>query len=76
MSYGFRRKPYGNRYRLSDDNGRSWSEEQPISIDGECDDLGYPSSICRPDGSLVTLWYQYRSDLQRALLRCRGWRLE
>ena len=73
MTYGYRREPYGNRFRVSKDNGVSWSDEQILSDDGENLDLGYPSTALMGDGSLVTLWYESRGG--RAQLRYCRWRL-
>lgn len=72
MSYGYRKKPYGNRFRISRDNGKSWSDEAVLSDDGENDDLGYPSSALLSDGTIATLWYQNRKGT--ALLRCKRWK--
>ncbi len=75
MSYGYRRSPYGNRCRISKDNGISWSEELILSEDGFSWDVGYPSTAQLSDGTLVTLWYQFRDSTGLASLRCMGWRL-
>ena len=40
MAYGYRRKPYGNQARVSEDGGRSWSEPITLSSDGFSGDLG------------------------------------
>ena len=58
MSYGHRRPPYGNQARISEDDGQTWSEPLSISSDGVSGDLGYPSTVEFPDGSLVTVWYE------------------
>ena len=58
MSYGYRRPPYGNQARVSQDQGRSWSEAITISGDGISSDLGYPSTVELNDGSLLTAWYE------------------
>ena len=73
MAYGYRKEPYGNRFRISSDNGKSWSGEAILSDDGEDWDLGYPSSALLSDGSIVTAWYQSRSGI--ASLRVKQWRL-
>lgn len=73
VSYGYRKKPYGNRARISSDHGKTWSEELVISDDGENWDLGYPSSVEMPDGSFITLWYEKRGDLGQ--LRYKRWQI-
>jgi hypothetical protein len=57
LIYGYRSAPYGIRARLSSDNGVSWSGEIVLRDDGGCWDLGYPRSIQRPDGKVVTVYY-------------------
>jgi hypothetical protein len=54
---GYRSAPYGMRARLSGDNGLSWGEEIVLRNDGGCWDLGYPRSVQRPDGKIVTVYY-------------------
>ena len=76
MSYGYRRKPYGNQARISTDQGQSWSEPLTISTDGNGGDLGYPSTVELNDGSLVTVWYERMKGTSHAVLRQARWRLE
>lgn len=73
MSYGHRRKPFGNQARLSDNNGASWSEPVTISDDGIGGDLGYPSTVQLPDGSLISVWYEVQGDSPFAVLRQAHW---
>lgn len=73
MSYGYRRKPYGNQARVSEDHGRTWSEPMPISIDGIGGDLGYPSTVQLDDHSLLTVWYERMPDSDKAVLRQAHW---
>jgi hypothetical protein len=75
MSYGHRRKPYGNQARVSDDHGKSWSEPMTISGDGAGGDLGYPSTIQLEDDSLVTVWYEKMAGSTLAVLRQAQWKL-
>lgn len=55
--YGYRAKPFGMRARLSKDGGSSWGEEMTLRDDGAGRDLGYPRSVQRTDGKLVTVYY-------------------
>ncbi len=57
LSYGYRRKPFGARARISEDAGRSWGPEMILRDDGLTGDLGYPRSIVRPDGKVLTIYY-------------------
>lgn len=75
MTYGHRRKPFGNQARVSSDSGRSWSEPVIVSGDGPGGDLGYPSTVQLADGSLVTVWYESMSASPMAVLRQARWNL-
>ena len=58
MSYGHRRMPLGVQARVSEDQGRTWSEPVFVARDGTSSDIGYPSTVQLTDGSLLTLWYE------------------
>ncbi|MGH9633043.1 MAG: exo-alpha-sialidase [Bryobacteraceae bacterium] len=64
LIYGFRSAPYGIRARLSIDNGLTWGNEIVLRDDAGCWDLGYPRSVNRPDGKVVTAYY-YNDDANR-----------
>ncbi|MBQ4143847.1 MAG: exo-alpha-sialidase [Thermoguttaceae bacterium] len=57
MTYGYRREPFGNITRISKDEGRTWSEPFRLSQCPPCD-LGYPATVQRDDGKLVSVWYE------------------
>jgi len=76
MTYGHRRPPYGNQARVSDDEGRTWSEAMIISGDGTGGDLGYPSTVQLGDGSLLSVWYEKLKTSPQAVLRQARWTLE
>ena len=57
MAYGWRLPPYGIRARISDDEGQTWSDEIILRADGNNWDLGYPRTVQRADGQLVTIYY-------------------
>ncbi len=75
MTYGYRKPPFGNQARVSDDDGRTWSEPLTISSDGLKGDLGYPSTVECDDGMLVTVWYEVLKGSEFAQLRQARWRL-
>lgn len=75
MSYGYRRKPYGNQARVSEDHGKTWSESITISSDGKSGDLGYPSTVELDDQSLLTVWYEKLTRNRFAVLRQTRWTL-
>ncbi len=57
VTYGYRAKPYGIRARLSADQGRTWGPEIILRDDGGGRDLGYPRTVQREDGKIVTVYY-------------------
>lgn len=57
ITFGIRKAPFGIGARLSRDQGNSWGEEIVLRNDGGNWDLGYPRTIQRPDGKLVTVYY-------------------
>jgi sialidase-1 len=75
MTYGYRRKPFGNQARISADQGRTWSEPLTISADGEAGDLGYPSTVELADGTLLTVWYEFQKAAGKAVLRQAKWKV-
>lgn len=74
MTYGYRRKPFGNQARLSVDGGRTWGAAVTISSDGMSGDLGYPSTVELADGELLTVWYELEAGSPRAQLRRARWK--
>jgi Neuraminidase (sialidase) len=75
MTYGYRRKPFGNQARVSRDAGKTWSEPITVSADGASGDLGYPSTVELADGKLLTVWYELPAGSKRAVLRQSTWSL-
>ena len=75
MSYGYRKKPYGNRTRISTNHGKTWGDELIISADGIAGDLGYPSTVELADGTLLTVWYESLAKPKLAVLRQSKWRI-
>lgn len=59
--FGYRAAPYGIRARISDDDGKSWSEDIILRDDGGDFDIGYPRAVVRADGRVVTGYY-YDTD--------------
>ncbi|MFM7603647.1 MAG: sialidase family protein [Prosthecobacter sp.] len=76
MTYGYRRKPFGNQARLSSDNGKTWSKPMIINGDGTGGDLGYPSTVELSNRTLLTVWYEKMKDLPHAVLRQAIWKME
>lgn len=57
LTYGYRGEPWSMRARISADGGKTWGDEIVLRDDGGCRDLGYPRTVERPDGKLVTVYY-------------------
>lgn len=57
LIYGRRLEPFGLRAGISKDNGRTWSDEIVLRQDGGSWDLGYPRSVQRKDGKVVSIYY-------------------
>ena len=63
-TYGYRREPYGVRACFSDDQGETWDIGREVILrdDGLHMDLGYPSSIERKNGSILSTYYFHGDD--------------
>jgi CubicO group peptidase (beta-lactamase class C family) len=57
LTYGVRAAPYRMCAKLSGDGGRTWGPEIVLRADGGGRDLGYPRSVQRRDGKVVTIYY-------------------
>ena len=57
VAYGYRSYPLGIRAKISEDGGKTWSDEIVLRDDGGTWDLGYPRMMQRPDGKLVCIYY-------------------
>jgi len=57
LIYGFRDAPHSICARLSNDEGATWGEEIILRGDGGNHDIGYPRTVQRPDGTIVTVYY-------------------
>jgi hypothetical protein len=73
--YGYRQPPYGQRAIISDDGGRTWSQPWVVCDDGPDRDLGYPSSVELPDGSIFTVYYQKQSEREKPGILWSRWAL-
>jgi len=57
ITYGYRTAPFGMRARISADGGKTWGDEIHLRDDGSGRDIGYPQTVQRQDGKLVTIYY-------------------
>jgi hypothetical protein len=75
LTYGYRAEPFGIRARLSSDGGRTWDREVTIRDDGGGRDLGYPRSVQRTDGKIVTVYYFHDAPLGARYVAATIWEL-
>jgi hypothetical protein len=61
LTYGRRLPPYGVQGMISDDGGKTWDRDRRLLLvgDSRASDCGYPSSIQREDGLIVTVYYAW-----------------
>ena len=57
-AFGRREPPFGERAMVSYDGGKTWADEYVLDGRPKDSDLGYPSSVELPDGSIMTVYYQ------------------
>jgi hypothetical protein len=60
--YGYRMQGWGIRARVSSDNGATWGDEIIVRDGAGSWDVGYPRSVVKPDGSILTTYYFNRED--------------
>jgi len=69
LTYGYRAAPFSMQARLSDDGGTSWSGPIILRDDGAGRDIGYPRTVQRTDGKIVTIYYFYDdTDVDRKII--------
>ncbi len=57
LTHGYRDAPYSMCARISPDDGATWGEKIILRDDGGNHDIGYPRTVQRPDGTIVTIYY-------------------
>ena len=66
MIYGYRFVPGSMRGRISEDGGRSWSDDIVLRDGSGDQDIGYPRVVVRGDGRVVAAYYwNDRADGER-----------
>ncbi len=71
--YGYRQAPYGIRAMFSRDDGEHWDADWVLYDGGGNADLGYPATVERADGTLLTVYYENTGG--RAVIKCCCWAL-
>jgi hypothetical protein len=57
ITYGYRNPPYAICAVLSEDAGQTWSAPRFLRTGAGNHDIGYPRTVQRADGALVTVYY-------------------
>ncbi len=67
MTHGERKRPMGIQAMVSHDGGKTWSQKDKLALAWQSPnrDTGYPSSLLRRDGKILTVYYQV-DDLENA----------
>jgi hypothetical protein len=66
ITYGFRNPPFAMQAVISEDEGATWGEPVVLHSGAGNHDIGYPRTVQRPDGALVTAYYfNDHEDLER-----------
>jgi hypothetical protein len=71
-AYGYREAPYGVRLMFSRDGGEQWDTDYVLDAQGISGDLGYPATVERTDGSLLSVYYENvggRSQIMQKIWR-------
>ncbi len=74
LAYGYRRPEFSERVMLSYDDGQSWDADW-VLCDAPFVDMGYPSSVELPDGSILTVYYQSLDIGTPCAIRATRWEL-
>ncbi|MFA6451702.1 MAG: sialidase family protein [bacterium] len=62
MTYSPLKEPYGVKYRISEDGGRTWPESSVVFIDdsSESEDCGHARGLLLDDGSVYIVYYTHK----------------
>jgi len=72
--YGYRSQPYGIRAMFSEDGGKTWDIDNVIVDHAPSPDMGYPASVIRNDGSILTVYYTRQDGLPGSVIKQVIWR--
>ena len=73
LTYGYRSSPMGIRAKISSNDGQSWGSEINLRTDAASWDMGYPRSIQRSDGKVVTVYYYTTSSTTQQHIAATIW---
>lgn len=74
-TYGRRKQPYGIMAMISTDGGESWQKDLRLYENTASDDIGYPSTVELPDGTLLTVFYAKESEEKPCVIMQQKWKL-
>ena len=75
-TYGYREAPYGVKVMFSADNGKTWDTDHDLYVNGVNLDLGYPCTVERRDGTLLTVFYAHPTADSPAVILQQRWQIE
>ncbi|MFW6107254.1 MAG: sialidase family protein [bacterium] len=77
VTYGHRRKAFGQRACISRDGGKTWGYAHEIVIrdDAPNGDLGYPASVQLDERTILTVYYQIHERGEKTCLMGSFWTL-
>jgi hypothetical protein len=73
LTYASRSKPFPILARISADEGRTWGPVITLRSDAVAWDMGYPRSVQRPDGKVVTVYYYNDSTAPERFIAATIW---
>lgn len=74
-TYGRRKMPYGIMAMMSVDGGKTWKKDIRIYENLVSDDIGYPSTVELPDGTLLTVFYAKSSENEPCEIMQQKWKI-
>lgn len=77
-TYGHRIKPYSIKTMISRDDGETWKTGLTVckTPNEDARDLGYPSSVELPDGTILTIFYAHDKERVHTEIMQVIWKLE
>ncbi len=74
-TYGRRKQPYGIMAMISLDGGENWQKDLRLYENTASDDIGYPSTVELPDGTLLTVFYAKENEENPCVIMQQKWKL-
>lgn len=73
VTYGHRANPFRVYARISQDQGKTWGKHLIVRDNGGGRDIGYPRSVQRSDGKVVTIYYFHDSPQSERYIAATIW---